>query len=41
VAHYSMGWECDVDEEIGNLLWLIKALDLELVTSAIDFLAGT
>jgi hypothetical protein len=41
VAHYSMGWECDVDDEIGNLLWLIKALDSELVTSALDFLADT
>jgi len=41
VAHYSMGWKCDVDEEIRNLLWLIKALDLELVKSALHFLADT
>ena len=41
VAHYSMGWQCDVDEEIRNLLWLIKALDPELVTGARALLADT
>lgn len=41
VAHYSIAWKCDVDEEILNLLWLIKALDLELYLSTLHLIAGT
>ena len=41
VAHYSIGWECDVEEEIQNLFWLIKALDLELHASALHLFADT
>lgn len=41
VAHYSIGWKCDVDEEIQNLLWLIKALDLELYASVLPLIADT
>lgn len=36
-----MGWQCDVDDETRNLLWLINALDPELITSARALLADT
>lgn len=41
IAHYSIAWKCDVDEEIQNLLWLIKALDLELYAGALRLIVDT
>lgn len=41
VAHYSNSWKCVVGEEIQNLLWLIKAIDLELYSNALRLLVDT
>lgn len=41
VAHYSIHWKYNLEEEVLNLLWLIKAINLELYLSAIELIADT